>query len=126
VSRAILSWAPSRVQRDRAAWRLARRASAATREDKQAIRGARAKAHVTPHPIAAPAVIAEKPLALRAQAFATTAAGLLSADRSGNINNTNNRREVGPLQASTTGPLHVATPSVVQAATSSAARACVR
>ena len=64
---------------------------------------------MTPRPGGAPAAIATKPFALRAQAFASTAAVLLSAGRSGNINTNNNRREVGPLQASAVGPLQTAT-----------------
>jgi hypothetical protein len=65
---------------------------------------------MTPRPGAAPAAIAAKPLALRAQAFATTAAVLLSAGRSDNINTNNNRREVGPLQPSAMGPPQTAAP----------------
>jgi hypothetical protein len=67
---------------------------------------------MTPHPGAAPAAIAAKPFALRAQAFATTAAALPSAGGSGNINTNNNRREVGPLQASAVGPVQTAAPIV--------------
>jgi hypothetical protein len=66
---------------------------------------------MTPAPGAAPAAIATKPFALRAQAFASTAAVLLSAGQSDNINTNNNRREVGPLQASAVGPLQTAAPS---------------
>ena len=66
---------------------------------------------MTPRPGAAPATIAAKPLALRAQAFATTVAALLSAGRSGNINTNNNRREVEPLQASAVGPAQTAAPT---------------
>jgi hypothetical protein len=66
---------------------------------------------MTPRPGDAPAAIAAKPLALRAQAFATTAAVLLSAARSDNINTNNNRREVGPLQASAVGPAQTAAPT---------------
>jgi hypothetical protein len=65
---------------------------------------------MTPRPEDAPAAIAAKPLALRAQALATTAAVLLSAGRSDNINTNNNRREVGPLQASAVGPGQTAAP----------------
>ena len=63
---------------------------------------------MTARPRSAPAAIATKPLALRAQAFASIAAACLSAGRSGNINTNNNRREVGPLQASALGPVQTA------------------
>ena len=66
---------------------------------------------MTPRPGAAPAAIAGKPFALRAQAFPSTAAALLSAGRSDNINTNNKRREVGPLQTSAVGPVQTATPS---------------
>ena len=52
----------------------------------------------------------EKPFALRAQAFPSTAAAYLNPDRSGNINTNNNRREVEPLQTSTAEPLQTAAP----------------
>ena len=66
---------------------------------------------MTPRPGAAPAAIAGKPLALRARVFPSTAAATPSAGRSGNINTNNNRREVGPLQASAVGPVQTATPT---------------
>ena len=53
----------------------------------------------------------EKPFALRAQAFPSTAAAYLNPDRSGNINTNNNRREVEPLQTSTAEPLQTAAPN---------------
>ena len=67
---------------------------------------------MTPRPGSAPAAIAEKPFALRAQAFPSTAAAYLNPDRSGNINTNNNRREVEPLQTSTAEPLQTAAPKV--------------
>ena len=42
----------------------------------------------------------------------TTVAATPPTTRSGNIQTNNNRREVGPLQASTPGPLQVATPNL--------------
>ena len=73
---------------------------------------------MTPGPAGAPAAIATKPFALRAQAFASTAAVPLTR-RSGNINTNNNRREVGPLQASAVGPLQTAAPRLRAALTTS-------
>jgi hypothetical protein len=65
---------------------------------------------MTPRPGAAHAATAGKPFALRAQAFPSTAAHCSPTGRSGNINTNNNRREVGPLQASAVGPAQAATP----------------
>ena len=70
---------------------------------------------MTPAPGIAPATIAEKPFALRAQAFPSTVAAPHPAGLSGNINTNNNRREVGPLQASAVGPLQTAAPTKVLA-----------
>jgi hypothetical protein len=66
---------------------------------------------MTPGAGAAHAAIAAKPLALRAQAFATTAATCSPTAPSGNINNNDNRREVGPLQASAAGSAQTAAPT---------------
>jgi hypothetical protein len=66
---------------------------------------------MTPRPQDAPAAIAAKPFALRAQAFATTAAACRPTGRSGNINTNNHRRELGPIQAVALGPVQVVVPS---------------
>jgi len=66
---------------------------------------------MTPRPAAAPAGYRRKALRATRSAFATTAAAWQSAGRSGNININNNRREVGPLQASAVGPVQTAAPS---------------
>ena len=69
------------------------------------------KTSMTPRPGAAPATIATKPLALRAQAFASTVAVALQPRDQATSTPTTTRREVGPLQVSAVGPVQTAAPT---------------
>jgi IstB-like ATP binding protein len=60
-----------------------------------------------PRPPDAHATIAAKPFALRARPSQTTVASCRVTGRSGNINQAQHRREVGPLQAVAPGPVQV-------------------
>ncbi len=71
----------------------------------------RTRREADPHPDGAPATIATSPSPYALGSVTTVAATLPTAS-SGNIQTNNNRREVGPLQASTPGPLQVATTTV--------------
>ena len=71
----------------------------------------RTQTSMTPRPEDAPAAIAAKPLALRAQPSRRQPRHAAPTGQSGNINTNNNRREVGPLQAVAPGPVQVIVPT---------------